>query len=291
MNVAFVGLGAMGEPMAANLLKKGFAVTIVGHRRPEPVARLQALGAQVAASAGDAAAASDVVVLMLPGSAEVRRVAIESGGLAERMRRGACVIDCSTSDPQVTGEIAAALGERGIDFVDAPVTRGVAGAKDGKLAFFIGGDASVIARVQPLLAAMGDTFLHVGCIGSGHVTKILVQALSYATVGLVNEALMTGASAGIDLKALQQALLAGAGSKALESFGPRIIERQLEKPRVVVADARRHLDIALRLMRDAGASRTIHGGAAEALAEVAERGHERDDLAALGETWPKGVRK
>lgn len=291
MKLAFVGLGAMGEPMAANLLKKGFAVTIVGNRRPEPVERLQALGATVAASAGDAAAASDVVVLMLPGTAEVRHVALDAGGLADRLRRGACVIDCSTSDPHVTREIATALHERGIDCVDAPVTRGVAGAKDGKLAFFIGGETDVIARVQPLLAAMGDTFLHMGGIGNGHVTKIIVQALSYATVGLVNEALMSGASAGIDLGALQQALLAGAGSKALESFGPRIVERQIAKPRVVVADARRHLDIALRLMRDAGAVRPIHAAAAEALAEVAARGHERDDLAALGETWPEGVRK
>ncbi len=291
MNVAFIGVGAMGEPMAANLLKRGFPVTVVGHRRPEPVERLGTLGAGVAATPRDACADRDVVVLMLPSSAEVRRVALGPDGLAEHMKRGACLVDCSTSDPQSSQEIAAVLRNRGIDFADAPVTRGVAGAKDGKLAFFIGGDPAVIARVQPVLAAMGDTFLHMGGIGTGHVTKIIVQALSYSTVALVNEALQSGAAAGIELASLQQALLAGAGSKALESFGPRIVERQIANPRVVVADARRHLDIALRMLGDAGVSGSVHAAAAEALAQVVARGHERADLAALGETWPDGLRK
>lgn len=289
MRVAFIGLGAMGEPMAGHLLKAGHEVTIVGHRRPEPVARLTALGAQTAATPQAAATGCAAVVLMLPSSEEVRRVVLGSDGVAAAMAGGTCLVDCSTSDPAVTREIAAELGARGIAMVDAPVTRGVQGARDGKLAFFVGGDDAIVARIQPLLAAMGDTFLRMGPVGAGHATKIVVQALSYSTVALVSEALLMGAAAGIELPALQQALLAGAGSKALESFGPRIAARQLAPARVVVADAVRHLDVALRMLHDAGLAHPVHAAAAQMLAQVAASGHARSDLAALRETWPASL--
>ncbi len=289
MRVAFIGLGAMGEPMAGHLLKAGHEVTIVGHRRPEPVARLRELGAKVAATPQEAAAGCAAVVLMLPSSEEVRRVTLGPDGVASAMTAGACLVDCSTSDPAVTLAIAADLAARGIDMVDAPVTRGVQGARDGKLAFFVGGADAAVARIEPLLAAMGDTFLRMGPVGSGHVTKVLVQALSYGTVALVSEALLAGASRGIELPALQEALMAGAGSKALESFGPRIAARQLVPARVVVADAARHLDIALQLLHDAGLARPVHAAAAAMLEQVVARGHAGSDLAALRETWPAGA--
>ena len=285
-SVAFVGLGAMGEPMATQLVRRGFAVSVVGHRRREPVERLVALGAKEAATAAAAAASADAVVLMLPGSDDIERVVLGEGNVLGAMRGGTTLVDCSTADAARSRAIARAASERGVAYVDAPVTRGVQGARDGKLAFFIGGDADAIERVRPLLAAMGDTFFLMGPAGAGHATKILVQSLSYATVALVSEALMLGDAQRLPLDTLQQALSAGAGSKALEAFGPRIAARQYAPARVKVGDARSHMDAAQRMAAASGCARDVHAAANAAFARLAERGMAASDIAALAELWP-----
>jgi 3-hydroxyisobutyrate dehydrogenase-like beta-hydroxyacid dehydrogenase len=284
--VAFIGLGAMGEPMAANLVQRGFAVTVVGHRRPDPVARLSALGATVAGSAREAVAGCDVAILMLPDSDQVDRVVAGADGILGALKAGACLVDCSTSDPARSRAIAVLAKQLGIAYVDAPVTRGVQGAKQAKLAFFVGGEPSAVAAARPLLDAMGDTIFLMGDAGSGHATKIIVQALSYGTVALVNEALMLGAAEGIPLPRLQEALLAGAGSKALESFGPRIMERAYAPARVVVSDALRHMATASRMAEGAACPRFVHAAAEELLQLLAARGLAQSDLSSLAEIWP-----
>jgi 3-hydroxyisobutyrate dehydrogenase-like beta-hydroxyacid dehydrogenase len=277
----------MGEPMASHLVRKGFGVTVIGHRRREPVERLIALGATEAAQAKDAARDAGVAVLMVPGSDEVDALAFGPEGLLASMRAGAVLLDCSTSDPGRSAALARAAAERGVGYVDAPVTRGVQGARDAKLAFFIGGDDRAVEAVQPLLAAMGDTFMRMGPAGSGHATKILVQTLSYGTVALVNEALMLGSRAGLAAGALQEALMAGAGSKALEAFGPRISGRQYQPARVAVGDAQAHLAAGRRLAQALGCERRVHDAAADALAAASSRGMDRSDIAALAEIWPQ----
>ncbi|MGQ7791989.1 NAD(P)-dependent oxidoreductase [Faunimonas sp. B44] len=283
--IAFIGLGAMGEPMVANLLAKGFAVTIVGHRRPEPVERLRALGAGVAASLAEAVRESDVVILMLPSSREVEAVALGARGLEEAVRPGAVVVDCSTSDPASTARIGERLRARGIGMVDAPVTRGVAGAKQGKLAFFVGGEENDIERVKPCLSAMGDTFHMMGPLGSGHATKTMTNTLSYATVALVGEMLMLGERLGLDANALQEALMSGAASKALESFGPRIIAREYSSPRVSIANVCAHLDIAGGLAERTGSSLPVLAAAEEVYQRVSDLGHDGSDMSSIAELW------
>jgi 3-hydroxyisobutyrate dehydrogenase-like beta-hydroxyacid dehydrogenase len=284
-NVTFVGLGAMGEPMAANLLKHGVAVTVVKHRRPEPVERLRALGAYVASSLAEAAPRSDTFILMLPSSASVEATVRGPDGILARARRDALVVDCSTSDPASSRALAALLGERDVGFVDAPVTRGVQGAKQGKLAFFIGGPRESVARARELLAHMGDTFFEMGGVGSGHATKIINQVLSYATVALVSEALQLGASDDLDLDRLFDALMAGSGSKALESFGKRIIERQFDSPRVKLGDACAHMAIAASMASRANAACFVTDAATDVYRLVANQGDAGRDIAALGELW------
>lgn len=285
--IAFIGLGAMGEPMAVNLVRKGFAVTVVGHRRPDPVTRLAALGAAVAPDPGEATREADAAILMLPTSREVEAVIEGPHGLAHRLPRGALVIDCSTSDPASTVRLHALLAAAGADLVDAPVTRGVQGAQQGKLAFFVGGDDAAIDRARPILDAMGDTVFRMGPAGAGHATKIINQALSYSTVALVNEALMAGAASGLDLAELQKALMAGAGSKALESFGPRIAARQYASPRVRVGDACLHLDVLQRMAGERSLPMFVNAAAQETYRLLAALGHARDDIATLAETWPR----
>lgn len=232
--VAFIGLGAMGEPMAANLLKKKFAVTVVQHRRKEPAERLRAQGADVVTTPAAAAAGASIAVLSLPTSKEVTACITGEQGLAAALQPGSLVIDCSTSDPASTVSLAATLAERKIGLVDAGMTRGVAGAKQGTLAFFLGGEAAQVEQAMPVLRALGDTFVHVGPVGHGHVAKVISNVLSYGTVALVNEALMLGARNGLDGGKLFEALMQGAPSKALEAFGPRILKGEYDPPRVTV---------------------------------------------------------
>lgn len=283
--VAFIGLGAMGEPMATNLLEKGFPVTIVGGRRPEPVARLKELGAKVAATPAEAARDCDVAIVVLPSSKEVEAVVAGKDGLVDGMPKGSVVVDCTTADPASTRMLGEKLAGKGVGFVDAGLTRGVAGAKGGTLAYFVGGDTADIEKAKPVLEGMGNTFFVMGPLGTGHATKVLSNALSYATVALVGEALTVGAQSGVDQAALQQALMAGAGSKALEAFGPRITKKEYTSPRVTIGNVCAHFGIA-KSMADASATPLfVTSAAQEAYRWVAMRGHAADDMASIAELW------
>lgn len=245
--VGFIGLGAMGEPMAANLCRKGVHVIAVAHRSRESLKRLRALGAREAADPAEAATASEVVILMLPTSANVEKVVLGDRGLVSSLQAGSVIVDCGTSDPARTRSLADRLRERSIALVDAPVTRGVAGARDASLSYFIGGDVGDIERVQPLLALMGDEFHVMGGVGAGHTAKLLSNLVSLATVTLVAEALALGEAARLDGRKLVAALEAGsASSSILKSHGPRFLDRD-NAPRFTIDLARKDLALALAL--------------------------------------------
>ena len=282
-HVAFIGIGAMGEPMAANLLKKGFSVTIVKHRRADPVARLQALGAKVAGTPAEAAAGASIAILSLPTSKEVSACAIGEHGLAGAMQAGSVVVDCSTSDPAVTRNIAARFADRKVGFVDAGMTRGVAGAKQGTLAFFLGGDQAHIDQAMPVLKAMGDTFVHLGPVSYGHTAKVVSNVLSYATVALVNEALALGLKNGLDGSKLFEALMQGAPSKALEAFGPRILKGEYDPPRVTVEHVCDDMVMGQSLARGANMPLFMHGVAESLYRQLALRGFGPRDMATIAE--------
>lgn len=284
VRVAVLGLGAMGEPMAANLLKKGFTVSVLAHRRREAADRLAALGAHVQGELAAAVKDADAVLLMLPGSAEVEAVALGAQGLEALLARNALVIDGSTSDPRSTRRVHAALAQRGIAMVDAPVTRGVVGARDAKLAYFIGGEAPDVERALPVLQAMGDTFIRMGGPGAGHQAKVLVQSLSYGTVALIAEILAIGERAGLPHPALIEALQAGAGSKALDAFGARLLARDVQAPRVRVRDALSHLRLLSHM--NGAADAVLSASVGEQLDALAQEGHGMHDIAALSTRWP-----
>jgi 3-hydroxyisobutyrate dehydrogenase len=169
--IGFIGLGNMGAPMAANLLKAGHQVTgydIV----PAAVAALAANGGRAAASAAEAVMAGDIVITMLPAGPQVREVYLGNGGVLGRARPGALLIDCSTIDVDTARAVAAAAGEAGFDMLDAPVSGGTAGAAAATLTFMVGGEARAFARAEPILAAMGRTIVHTGPAGNGQAVKI-----------------------------------------------------------------------------------------------------------------------
>jgi 3-hydroxyisobutyrate dehydrogenase len=169
--IGFIGLGNMGAPMAANLLKAGHQV--VGYDLvPAPVEALAAMGGRKAASAAEAIAAADIVISMLPAGPQVREVYLGNAGVLGRARKDALLIDCSTIDVDTARAVAAAAGEAGFDMVDAPVSGGTAGAAAATLTFMVGGSAEAFARARPILEAMGRTIVHTGPAGNGQAVKI-----------------------------------------------------------------------------------------------------------------------
>lgn len=284
-HVAFIGIGAMGEPMAANLLKKGFSVTVVKHRRPEPAARLQALGAEVAATAAEAVRDCAIAVLSLPTSREVEEVVAGPNGLIESAARGTVVVDCSTSNPESTRRLSRLLAEHGIGLIAAAMTRGVQGARQGTLAFFVGGEPESVEKAMPVLKAMGDTFIRFRTAAEAHTAKVISNVLSYGTVALVNEALMLGARSGVELGTLYDALMHGAPSKALDSFGPRILSGDYDPPRVTVSHVCDDMLLAQELAA-AGCAPVFMLGVAQEIYRLLElRGNGGRDMSVIAELW------
>jgi 3-hydroxyisobutyrate dehydrogenase len=169
--IGFIGLGNMGAPMAANLVKAGHQVTgfdIVAGRAES----LAATGGRAAATAAEAAAAGEIVITMLPAGPDVRAVYLGNGGILGRARKDALLIDCSTIDVETARAVAVAAREAGFDMLDAPVSGGVIGAETAGLTFMVGGNAEAFERGRPLLAAMGRTIVHAGPAGNGQAAKI-----------------------------------------------------------------------------------------------------------------------
>ena len=197
--IGFIGLGRMGRPMASNLLKKGFKLS-VHDVNPEPLAALARLGAAPAGSAAEVIEACDVLVTMLPSSVEVEAVALGSGGLLAHGRPGQLLMDMSTIDPAATERIARALAARNIAMVDAPVGRLAAHADRGESLFMVGGAEADFRRIRPLLEAMGTTIHHCGPVGSGGKTKLVNNYICVVLCQMNAEALALAQKFGLDLE-------------------------------------------------------------------------------------------
>ena len=197
--VGFIGVGVMGRPMASNLARKGFPLAVFDIN-PEPLAQLQGLGARVAASCGEVADASDIVVTMLPTSASVEDVLLGSGEVLARLRAGSAVMDMSTVDPLLTDRVAAAATEKDIEFVDAPVGRLASHAERGESLFMVGATDEAFARVKPLLEAMGTTIHHCGGAGCGMRTKLVNNYVAIVSCAFNAEALALSQRFGLSLE-------------------------------------------------------------------------------------------
>lgn len=195
----FIGLGAMGRPMASNLAKKGFALVVHDLRR-EPVEALAALGAVPGNGIAGVAQAAETVITMLPDAPDVVAAVTGAGGVLENLRPGGLLIDMSTVDPGTTDKLAAAAAAKGVGFVDAPVGRLVAHAEQGKSLFMVGGTAADVARARPMLEAMGDTIHHCGPAGAGTRTKLVNNYLAIFSCMMNAEALALAAAFKLDLK-------------------------------------------------------------------------------------------
>lgn len=224
--IGFIGLGLMGKPMAQNLLKKGFAVTVTSRSRP-PVDALVAAGATAALSPADVARQTDVIITMVPDSVDVRAVLEGPGGVFETLRQGSVIVDMSTIAPAVSRELAGKAAARGVQMLDAPVSGGEIGAINASLSIMVGGNAAALERVRPVLNAMGnpERVVHIGPAGAGQVCKACNQICIGGTLASVSEAFAMARKAGIDPAKVREALLGGfAASRVLEVHGERILK-------------------------------------------------------------------
>lgn len=226
--VGFIGLGLMGKPMARNLMRAGYPLTIHNRSRG-PVDELAAEGATPATSPKEVAEQVDVVITCLPDSPDVEQVTLGSNGITEGGRPGLTVIDMSTIAPGVAVRIADELAERDIHWLDAPVSGGDVGAQQGTLAIMVGGDEAVFQDCLDLFQAMGQNIVHVGGAGAGQVTKVCNQIIAAGTIAAMSEALVLAAKAGADVERVIEAIQGGAARCwALEVRAPQILRRELE---------------------------------------------------------------
>jgi 3-hydroxyisobutyrate dehydrogenase-like beta-hydroxyacid dehydrogenase len=213
--VGFVGLGIMGSRMAANVRRAGYELTVFNRTRERAEAFAAEHGATVAGTPAEVGAASDVVITMVVDGAQVDAVLLGEDGVATRAGGGTLCIDMSTIAPADTRRIGAALHERGIGFVDAPVTGSSPKAKDGTLTIMAGGDAAAFERARPLFEVMGELVVHVGDLGQGQTVKLINNAVAATNASTLAQALVVGKATGVDLEALLKVMGAGSGGSAM----------------------------------------------------------------------------
>jgi len=225
LKVGFIGTGVMGAPMARNVLRAGFPVTVHNRTRSRAEPLLNE-GASWAASPAELAAGCNIVVTCVSDTPDVRAVVLGPSGVIEGASRGATVIDMSTVSPTATREIAERLEAAGVDMLDAPVSGGQKGAIEGALSIMVGGKPEVLARCRPVLDAMGKTIVHCGGHGQGQMVKLCNQIAIAGNLLAAAEALTFARKAGLDLATVIEAVGAGAaGSWALNVLGPRMAAR------------------------------------------------------------------
>jgi len=211
MKVGFIGTGTMGQPMLANLVRKGFQA-IAYDTAPAALDAAVRLGAERAGSAAETAAVADLVITMLPSSSNVETVYLGVGGLLEAVPRGRLCVDMSTIDPGTSQRVAARLQERGLRFLDAPVSGGVGGATAGTLAIMVGGEAADLEEARPVLAAMGTSIIHVGAVGTGEVAKLCNNLIAGSALIAVAEAFRIGEAFGVDPQILTDVITKSSGA-------------------------------------------------------------------------------
>ena len=221
--IAFVGLGAMGLPMALRLLRAGYRVR-GGSRNPQRLERFAAAGGRACHSLPETLRGADVVITMLPDGAVVRDVVDQSGGVAQTVPAGTLLIDMSTISPRDARELASRGEDLGIEVLDAPVSEGVGGARDGTLTIMVGGPARALERARPLLEAMGTTITHLEPAGSGQVAKAANQLIVGAGLAALGEAVLLLQAGGVDAGRALKALSGGlAGSRIMEVKAPAVL--------------------------------------------------------------------
>lgn len=251
-NIGFVGLGIMGRPMAAHLIKGGHALFL--NSRSGVPQELTAAGGKACASAKEVAQKADVIITMVPDTPDVEKVLFGTNGVAEGLAKGKTVIDMSSISPIETKKFAKRINELGCEYVDAPVSGGEVGAKNAALTIMVGGSEATFNKVKPIFDLMGKNITLVGGNGDGQTCKVANQIIVALNIEAVGEALLFASKAGADPARVRQALMGGfAASRILEVHGERMIKRTFE-PGFRIELHQKDLNLALQGARAMGVS-------------------------------------
>jgi len=259
--IGFIGLGIMGLPMAKNLLRSGFDLT-VHNRSAKPVDDMVSLGAEAAHSGREVAERSDITITMLPDSPDVLKVLLGEGGVIEGARRGSTVLDMSTISPKVSLRIAETFAAKEVDMLDAPVSGGQRGAIDGSLSIMVGGKPEVVERCMPVFRVLGKVIVHVGNNGAGETVKLCNQVICALNIVSMCEGMALCRRAGVDINKMVEVVGGGLGaSNIISSLAPKIINGDMEpgfKLRLQQKDIRLALQLAEELKLPLPASGLAH---------------------------------
>ncbi|MBA3034750.1 MAG: NAD(P)-dependent oxidoreductase [Gammaproteobacteria bacterium] len=281
MKIGFIGLGRMGFPMAQNLLKAGYRVT--AHNRSQgAVERLVALGATAADTPAAAMAAADILVTCVMSPAEIEQIYLGPHGVLAGARSGQTCVDTSTTHPAVSLKIAAALAAINVAFLDAPISGGPRGAETGTLAVMVGGDATVLEQLRPVLQVFGRNIFHMGAVGAGNAAKLCNQILTGAAHVLVAEAMVMGTRMGLDPQRLFEVLQLSSGQcRALDRSVPEAILPRDFTAAFTVDGIIKDLDCALQMAGENGVRLLLPALARQVYQEAASLGHGGEHLAAV----------
>ena len=285
-NVGFIGLGLMGKPMAQNLLRAGFPLT-VWNRTKSKADDLVRGGAKLAASPREAAAQADVLITIVSDPPALEAVLFGADGAITALRKGSLFIDSSTVSPDAARRVAAACAERGVDFLDAPVTGGTWGAQKGELVFMVGGKAEVLERAKPVLEAMGKKFFLLGPTGAGQTVKLGMNLLLALQVDAFAEALALVTAAGVPAERLLEVLQSSmARSGVLDVKAPMMVKGEFPASfplRLMHKDVR----LALELAREHGVALPSGAAAYATYSAVKDAAKDDPDFSAVTRFWKK----
>ena len=277
---AFIGMGIMGAPMAQNLLKAGYPVTVHTRTKSKAQPVLDA-GAAWADNPAQAARNADIVITCVTDTPDVEKVLLGENGVIESAREGMICIDMSTISPEATKEMAHTLSEKGVQLLDPPISGGEIGAVEAKLSIMVGGPKEMFDRVRPILETMGRTITHCGPVGSGQMTKLANQVMVIHTIMSIAEGLAFAEKAGLDPETTHAVTCGGAAySHSLKVLGAKILAGDM-KPAFMVDLQLKDLRLVMETAEKIGQPLPGTRLATELLGKLAQQGRGRDGTQAL----------
>jgi 3-hydroxyisobutyrate dehydrogenase-like beta-hydroxyacid dehydrogenase len=275
--IGFIGVGFMGHGMARNIVEKGHALTILGHRNREPVDDLVKRGAKEAKSAADVARNSDIVFLCVTGSPEVEALVRGPQGLKAGARKGLIIVDASTADPNSTLALAAELKAMGVAFADSPLGGTPAQAEEGKLSAIVGCDADVWPRIEPMIGLWAAKAVRVGPVGDGHKLKLLMNFLSLGYGALYAEMLAVGKKVGLSPQTIDSGLR---GSRMdcgfYQTFFSYVLDRNRDAHKFTISNAHKDTKYLAAMAESAGAANPLGAAVNNYFAMAEAAGRSRD---------------
>jgi len=284
VKVGFIGLGAMGAPMATRVVKAGFQTFTTFHKRREAADALASLGASIVSTPAEVARAADVVITILPADAELKDVVLGANGLREGFSAGKTLIDMTTATATSLQEVERTLAPAGVRVLDAPVSGGTTGASQGTLTIMVGGDPGLLEEYRPLLETMGSRIIHVGPLGQGKVVKMVNQAMAAANLLIMGEAFALGVRCGADPATLYSVIKESSGySRMMDSRLPGFLLAGSFQPGFKLDLMKKDVNLALDSARAQNTSLLLTSTVAQILTAASAAGKGGADFSAAAQ--------